>query len=155
MTATPVYVVRHAKAGSRRTWEGPDDLRPLSPPGREQAAGLIATFAELPIETVVSSPSLRCIQTVEPLARARGLTLQTDPVLAEGADPHEARRFAERLAVCPVVLCSHGDVIQGVLEEIEQGGVSFGPNPKLQKGCTWVLLRSNDRWTDARYIPPP
>jgi broad specificity phosphatase PhoE len=155
VTAVPSYLIRHAKAGSRRTWRGGDDQRPLSPLGCEQADALVATFAGLPIEAIVSSPSLRCIQTVEPLARARGLGVDVDPKLAEGADPRAALRLAEQLAERPVVLCSHGDVIQGVLQELEDAGLSLGPNHKIQKGSNWVLLRAKDRWTEARYIPPP
>ena len=155
MTAHPLYVIRHAKAGSRREWRGSDDRRPLSEPGREQAAGLVGTFAGLDVEAIISSSSLRCIQTVEPLAAARGLSVQTDPVLAEGADPAAALRFAERHTERPVVLCSHGDVIQGLLQQLQEVGVPFGPDPKLQKGSTWVLLRGRDRWKEARYIPPP
>src|SRR5436190_764954 len=117
MTAHPLYVIRHAKAGSRREWRGSDDRRPLSEPGREQAAGLVGTFAGLDVEAIISSSSLRCIQTVEPLAAARGLSVQTDPVLAEGADPAAALRFADptsdrRPAV--TLYPSSADLIRGV-----------------------------------------
>jgi phosphohistidine phosphatase SixA len=31
-----LLVVRHADAGDKRTWKGPDSLRPLSPTGHRQ-----------------------------------------------------------------------------------------------------------------------
>jgi len=62
-----MYLVRHAKAGSRSAWSGPDDLRPLTKTGRRQADALGDLLAERRVTRVVSSPSVRCRQTVEPL----------------------------------------------------------------------------------------
>ena len=36
-----LLVVRHARAGSRRHWDGPDETRPLSGRGRRQAKALV------------------------------------------------------------------------------------------------------------------
>ena len=45
-------------------------LRPLSAHGLRQAEGLIAVFGNFaPPSRVLSSPYLRCMQTVDPLAR--------------------------------------------------------------------------------------
>ena len=67
-----VLLVRHARAGDREKWEGDDRLRPLDRKGRRQAEGLVELLAEYPIERLLSSQYLRCIQTFEPLAaRAR------------------------------------------------------------------------------------
>ena len=34
-----ILLVRHARAGSRKDWDGPDEKRPLSKKGRRQADG--------------------------------------------------------------------------------------------------------------------
>jgi phosphohistidine phosphatase SixA len=62
-----LLVVRHAEAGDRSTWEGPDALRPLSPSGHLQAEGLVVRLEDYPIERILCSPTLRCRQTVQPL----------------------------------------------------------------------------------------
>ena len=78
------YVVRHAKAGSRGHWTGDDRLRPLSSKGFKQAEELVKLLRRFSITAIYSSPYLRCVQTVEPLARARKLELKTSIELAEG-----------------------------------------------------------------------
>ena len=69
----PLYLVRHAKAGNRSKWVGPDELRPLTKSGREQADRLAGELADEPITRILSSPYVRCMQTVEPLGRKRGV----------------------------------------------------------------------------------
>ena len=84
--ALSIFVVRHAKAGSRHDWAGDDDTqRPLTKPGRRQAAALAERLAGEPISGLWSSPYLRCVQTIEPLAAARGLAIVAEPRIAEGA----------------------------------------------------------------------
>ena len=66
-------MVRHAKAGSRSHWTGDDRLRPLGKKGFKQADRLVSILEPFPISALFSSPFLRCVQTVEPLARAHRL----------------------------------------------------------------------------------
>lgn len=55
----------------------------LDDKGREQAAGLIDRIGDLPVRAVVSSPMLRCRNTVEPLAHALCLEPLIEERLAE------------------------------------------------------------------------
>jgi hypothetical protein len=79
-----VLLVRHAKAGDREKWDAPDDLRPLTAKGEAQAEALVDLLAGYDIDRVLSSPYLRCTQTVAPLASARGLAVEPCDDLAEG-----------------------------------------------------------------------
>src|SRR3984893_7464329 len=81
----PTYLVRHAKAGSRRDWEGPDECRPLTAAGRLQAAAIAERLRARPVTRLLSSPYLRCVQTLEPLAKELGLVVECDDDLAEGS----------------------------------------------------------------------
>ena len=63
------YLVRHAKAGSRERWTAPDRDRPLTAAGRVQAAAL-TRLLQATTRVVSSSPYLRCVETVAPLAEA-------------------------------------------------------------------------------------
>jgi phosphohistidine phosphatase len=83
-----LHLLRHAHAGDPETWQGPDDLRPLSKRGRRQAERLGAFLAEHGIrpDVIVSSPKLRAQQTAERVAEALGLRVELDDRLAGGYD---------------------------------------------------------------------
>ncbi len=104
-------LVRHAAAGDRQAWTGDDRLRPLDARGRRQATELIELLRGLELRRVISSPYVRCVETVEPLAAALGLRLEEDDRLAEGM----GRAALELLSEEGVVCCTHGDVVGDLL----------------------------------------
>jgi len=104
-------LLRHASAGSRHEWDGDDSLRPLDDKGRRQAAEIAEALSREGIRRVVSSPYVRCVQTVEPLAGALGPEVERDERLAEGAGTAARPLLAED----GVVVCTHGDVIHELL----------------------------------------
>jgi 8-oxo-dGTP diphosphatase len=150
----PLYLVRHAKAGSRSGWVGPDESRPLSKSGREQAEGIKRVLAEWPIKRILSSPYTRCVETVQPLARKLGLPVEKTPALAEGG---RVREVVELLASLPdhSVLCSHGDIIPAVIDVLQSHGMAMEGDPDYRKGATWVIERDGDEFVRAHAIPPP
>ncbi|MEO6091352.1 MAG: histidine phosphatase family protein [Umezawaea sp.] len=76
-----IVLVRHAEPLIPSPG-GPDDYhRPLTDEGLAQAERLVEDLAEAGL--IVSSPYLRAIQTVEPTARALGMTIHTDHDLRE------------------------------------------------------------------------
>jgi phosphohistidine phosphatase SixA len=133
-----VLLVRHAKAGDPEKWDAPDDLRPLTARGEAQADALVNLLAGYEIDRVLSSPYLRCTQTVAPLAAARGLAVEPCDDLAEG-EGHAGIALARRLVTEPsyTVLCSHGDVVEEVLDALGVQREQF-----TRKGATWVLDES-------------
>jgi 8-oxo-dGTP diphosphatase len=140
-----VLLVRHAKAGDRDRWEAPDDLRPLTPKGEAQAEGLVDLLAGYEIDRVLSSPYLRCTQTVAPLAAARGLAVEPSDDLAEG-EGRAGIALTRRLRTEPgfTVLCTHGDVVEEVLDALGVARASF-----TRKGATWVLEEAGARHIEA------
>jgi CHAD domain-containing protein/phosphohistidine phosphatase SixA len=147
-----VYLVRHAKAGDRETWQQADEIRPLTKPGLRQAEGLAQLFARARVSRVLSSPYTRCMQTVEPLAAAAGLPVVPDNGLIEGAplDASLALLNADR----PTVLCTHGDVGENLIAHLARVGVP-GADPALcEKGSTWVLRLDGQLVCRADYVPP-
>lgn len=139
-----VSLVRHAKAGSRHAWHGRDRLRPLSQAGRAQASGLVDAFDGRALERLLSSPYLRCVETLEPLALARGLAIETAKALAEGTPVQDALRLIEETARGgSAALCTHGDVLTGVIRRLEETGVILGPSvdgkEDFRKGSVWHL----------------
>src|SRR5438105_15578727 len=110
-----LLVVRHTRAGSRKEWTGPDIERPLSKKGRRQAEGLVEVLAPYPIERRASSPYVRCIETVEPLAEARGLEIELRPVLAECAAMEHVLVIVRDLAGPPAAVGTHGGIVAAIL----------------------------------------
>ncbi|MGH8887615.1 MAG: SixA phosphatase family protein [Egibacteraceae bacterium] len=150
-----LLIVRHAQAGSRRDWDGPDWARPLSPKGRRQADGLVGLLAAYPIERILSSPSTRCVETVEPLARARGLTVETAAALGEASGVRQPLSLIRKLASTSAVLCSHGDVIPAVLDALAaENGLPLPADYPCAKGSTWVLQARDSALVEAAYLPP-
>jgi phosphohistidine phosphatase SixA len=137
----PLLLVRHGRAGNRSTWTGEDRDRPLDRRGRRQAAWLVEALAGYPIERVCSSPFLRCVQTVEPLAEARGLPVEQTDALAEGAAGQVRRLLLQEFAGTCAVLCTHGDVIAELVHA-----------RPAKKGSVWVL---DQALTPVRYLTPP
>ena len=148
-----VFVVRHAKAGSRRRFEGDDRLRPLSRNGRAQAKALVEQLAHRDIARVLTSPYTRCIETVAPLAEQLGVDVEIDERLAEGADWSDTLAIIQQ-ATAPMVLCSHGDVIGDLMHHLDQRGVPLDDD-RIEKGSTWVLQVEEGEVVKARYLPPP
>jgi 8-oxo-dGTP diphosphatase len=149
------YLVRHARAGSRDKWHRDDALRPLSKAGRRQAEALVTTFRGFEVARIVSSPSVRCVQTVRPLALDRGLPVETAGALAEGADIGDAMELLAELTPTPTVLCSHGDVIPALVLHLVDRGASIVGERDWKKGSTWMLEREDGRVVRASYLPPP
>ena len=154
-TPAPVYVVRHAKAGRRQLWTGPDEDRPITRRGRRQARRLVERFRGLEIARIFSSPFVRCVQSVEPLARSRGLEVETAAPLAEGAGIEDALAFVGGLQDEPVVLCGHGREIAALVAAFEAQGAAAAGTRGLAKGSVWVLDREDGRIVTARSLPAP
>ena len=76
-------LLRHASAGHRARWDGHDVGRPLDDRGRRQASELVELLRPFGVRRVVSSPYVRCVETVEPLAAALGVPVEEDERLAE------------------------------------------------------------------------
>jgi probable phosphomutase (TIGR03848 family) len=71
----------------------------LNERGREQARELAKSLASAPIKAIYSSPLARALETAEPIARGRGLTVQRAPGLIEADVGLWQGRSVRRLAV--------------------------------------------------------
>jgi broad specificity phosphatase PhoE len=151
----PLLLVRHAHAYARKEWSGDDRFRPLSDNGLRQADGLIAVFGNFPRPArVLSSPYLRCVQTVEPLAQAHHLEVEPAEDLAEGQS-NAAVGLVRALANDNVAVCTHGDVIAEILVALaDEDMLDLGPNPRQAKGSVWALDGEDGIFSSARYFPP-
>jgi len=148
------FLVRHAKAGSRSDWDGDDPDRPLSKNGWKQAEALAKKLAKARPSVLVTSPYVRCRQTLEPLGERCGLPVTVDERLAEGGRFEDV---LELLAELPdrAVLCSHGDVIPDTMAALERRGCVIETDPDWRKATVWTIEGDADGWRTARVTPPP
>lgn len=151
-----LLLVRHAHAGSRSDWVGPDSERPLSEKGRHQADALTVHLGDARIDRVLSSAAVRCQQTVAPLARLRGLDVEVHPALTEGTTVAGTATLIRQLAAEGVhaVLSSHGDVIPAALYALAQDGVEVDDRHGLPKGTYYALDVVEGVVTAARFTDP-
>jgi 8-oxo-dGTP diphosphatase len=152
-----ISLVRHAKAGSRKAWTEPDIERPLDPKGRDQANGICALLRSREIGRVVSSPALRCQQTVGPLVLVLRLPLELHEALAEGARVRDTMELLDECAAAghDTVLCSHGDVIPAALDALAARGVALPRARECKKGSIWDLHVVDGRIRHAEYRATP
>jgi 8-oxo-dGTP diphosphatase len=167
-----VYLVRHAHAQPREGWSGRDEDRPLTDRGVKEAGALADRFETTARGTrsrrtgarrrepkptlLLASNTARCLATLAPLATACALPLGTAEFLLEGSDPHCLLTKVKELAAAGgvPVLCTHGDVIWGVVELLEKAG-AYLPGPvDVRKGSIWVLEVESGSIGSARYVPP-
>ena len=134
-------LVRHAKAGKRKEWEGDDRHRPLDDKGWRQADGLVETLSAYPVVHLASSGATRCTQTLEPLAEALGLEIEPCRELEEGATPDQTLALMAELGD-GAVLCTHGDILENL----------FGDEG--QKGATRVVELRDGVPVVLEYLPP-
>ncbi|OLF18844.1 hypothetical protein BU204_04270 [Actinophytocola xanthii] len=143
---TTLLLVRHAKAGSRSQWEGPDEERPLSENGNRQV-GPIRVLARLyGADRVYSAPLVRCVDTVAPAAQDAGVTVVEEPLLSEkgyqgGGEENATRRLLELAAGGGTpVLCSQGGVIPDLLSRVADGLPMPMRRLESKKGSVWALF---------------
>lgn len=121
LQTTPFIIVRHAKAVSRSGFPGPDDqFRPLDASGAERALRLVDLLRAYGVERVGSSPSVRCVDTLEPYATAIGRTVTQHTSLSEEdheVDPVSAAEVtrAQLGKTRARALCGHGPVLPTML----------------------------------------
>ena len=150
-----LYLVRHAKAGSRSEWRGDDRLRPLSSKGRVQSELLAARLAPLATGELVSSPYLRCVETLPPLAAALDEAVRADDRLAEDTGFEGALELLSELPDGSV-LSSHGDVIPETIGALQRRGCRIVTEPDWRKASVWVITRDPDGvFVEAASWPPP
>lgn len=116
-----LIVLRHGRARKRTAWTGPDEERPLTGVGRDQARALVPVLSAYGVTQVISSDSRRCLRTVLPYARDHVLAVQGTPeVNEEDATPASVRGIVDQLLASKenAVLCSHRPVLPTILEAL-------------------------------------
>ncbi|HEY5025233.1 MAG TPA: phosphoglycerate mutase family protein [Acidimicrobiales bacterium] len=153
-----MMLVRHGHAGTKEGWAEDDRLRPLDARGRRQAEHLVGVIGPMEPTRLISSPYVRCLQTMEPIATKTGLAVDEDDSLV----PNGGSQAIELIRALPsadassrIVLCTHGEVIGDVLALVaREDDVRLRRRPPGLKGCVWVLEVHKGKVASARYLSP-
>ncbi|HZG35201.1 MAG TPA: histidine phosphatase family protein [Gaiellaceae bacterium] len=122
-----LFLARHAAAAPGH----PDELRPLTPEGREQARALADRLAHEAVEVVVVSPLLRARETGAAIARATGAELRVDERLAPGAAVEDLRDAVDG-AGDVVAAVGHQPDCSELAAALGAGEVAFAPATVLE-----------------------
>jgi len=152
-----LIILRHAKALERGDWDEPDSQRTLNEVGFDQAQLLIKHLEPFAIDEVYTSDYTRCVQTVTPLAHARGLSITAVPSLNEQIfeeDPSRAVAFANALKQDEknIVICSHNPVIPTMLRGILNTKLKNKDLIKLEPGDAWIVHRVEGEIVGLDYL---
>jgi 8-oxo-dGTP diphosphatase len=152
----PLILLRHASAGKKADWPADDDSRPLDTDGKMDALALtrlLPCFA--PTAQVLSSPAVRCTESVRLYAAGFGGTVQDEAALAlsgRAGDFSGRTSRADALtglvrdlvaAGRPAVLCLHRENLPkasaGACTALGAPPPPEPPDPPLPKGGFWVV----------------
>ncbi len=145
----PLVITRHAKAKPRSQWTKPEGERPLAPSGFRQAKALRDLIACWEPQRVVTSPWVRCVQTMQPYIKATSPRVKMVDSFTERAaksNPQKtAAKFGKLLTASRVtVYCGHRPVMPIVLDVLrsaalnDAAGALPSEDPYLRPGAVLV-----------------
>ena len=152
-----LFLIRHAHAGDRSAWVLDDRERPLSAKGEHQAKAVAEQLADEGIDALWTSPSLRCRQTMAPLAEALGLEVEVVELFDEGNDgpPALDALLAAHAGGRKVAVCSHGDVIPAVVATARRRGADLDGPPSISKAGRYGCTVAEDQIDRIVAVAPP
>jgi 8-oxo-(d)GTP phosphatase len=161
---TPLILVRHASAGSKRDWAGDDLDRPLDSRGVLDATRLAMLLSCFGRCRVLTSAAERCIATVRPYAAQEGAALEIVSALTAGnADSRVGGVASEAAAAVaavvdarqPAVICVHRENLPPLLSAAcHRLGAPVPHGHALHKGGFWVLHTADGTLAGAEQHHP-
>lgn len=149
-------LLRHAHAGDPAAWDQPDDLRPLSTKGRQQAERLGRTLAAAGFvpDAILTSPRVRARETAELVAEWLGVPIQVDARLGGFLDLATVDAILEDEGrPSRPVLVGHDPDFSELLAEL-----TGSPGVRMRKGAFALLAVDGPLAPGAaelRWLVPP
>jgi len=99
-----------------------------------------------PVSRILSSPALRCEQTVVPLAQQRDVPVELAETLAVDGALAALLELLSAPQLQAAALCTHGELIGQVITRLLAAGMTVAREgagePRWAKGSVWVLERA-------------
>lgn len=115
---------------------------------------MIASLAADPVDCVWSSPAVRCVQTVAPLAAARDLSVLPTQLLAKDASIDLLLAWLLAHQDSSWVVCTHGEVFKALRAAGLSAGLLTSPTRVTEKGAAWRVSQDGDSRIKLDYLPP-
>jgi phosphohistidine phosphatase SixA len=140
-------LVRHAHAGDKKLWAGPETERPLSLRGQQQAVGIASNLESMPVTRLISSPYLRCVQSLRPLSTRLGSPIQISDALGPDGTVAGLDRLLDDPQIEGAVICTHGEQLKALLKRWEHHATLLVPDSpygasgqhSTEKGAAWIV----------------
>jgi 8-oxo-dGTP diphosphatase len=116
-----LIVMRHGQARQRKAWRRDDRLRPLVVEGKAQARAAVPVLDAFGVSLVMTSSSVRCVETVRPFAEHSGWPVTTsDGLTEEDATDTSVLAVVNELVHSgeDAVLCTHRPVLPAVYDAL-------------------------------------
>jgi 8-oxo-dGTP diphosphatase len=162
--ATPLVLLRHAKALARKEWQGGDEDRPLDYVGQMQAKRMLSIYQVFGLQQIHTSDAVRCYDTIIAMSKALGLEPKVTNHLSEyifEKNKEKALDYAKDLVEkvgksgAPTLLCSHNPILPRMLEKVTKKSKVDLPLEKLQPGDAWVLFFKKKKCVAIDLITAP
>jgi 8-oxo-dGTP diphosphatase len=164
----------HVDAVNRKEWTGAPDDRPLTELGLQQAQSMAEYLSREGIDAIVSSPALRCRQSLDALSKETGLPVRVDEgfcdthgyrppagwgsggddgpsplggALAAGSSFASFARLRREFPDGRVVMCSYGDVVPALLAFLAGAHGTAMPRRTNAKSAVFTIQIDNDAAT--------
>jgi 8-oxo-dGTP pyrophosphatase MutT (NUDIX family) len=148
-----LFLVRHAHAGDRHRFAGPDEQRPLSRRGRAEVERLTPVLRLIRPVRVVSASVLRCRETVAGLGVPVELRTALDETSPAGLPGARETLLALARDAQPAVVCSQGKVIPPLLASLRPPDWPLADGFETAKGTGWLLGFAGDRLVALDRVP--
>ncbi len=133
-----IHLVRCASGVDAASWNGPGGARPLSEPGRAQAAGLVDFLRGRSIARLIAAPALRCRETLAPLAAERDLPIHVDDRFEDDAGVGPALRLLRSLDTAAVVCVDRAQLV-ALMAGLLGGAASPELAERSEAGSSWLV----------------
>jgi broad specificity phosphatase PhoE len=152
-----IHLIRHAHAGARSKWDGPDLKRPLSKRGAKQAELIAKDLSGAGIDLFWSSEYVRCSATLVPLAKRADKAVILEHALTEHEPGPKALDVLLAAAARgkTVAACSHGDVIPAIVDEAVRRGAKLRGPSSCSKGARYELKVKHGKVAEITHVPAP
>ena len=148
LNARQFIIVRHGKAVPRKEWTGRDADRPITPKGAAASYALARELVAFAPDLALSSPWVRCVQTLRPYTDEANMHLTTAGCLTESAfkrNPTQAVKWMDdqmadllSLGDRTAMVCMHRPVLGGIFEHLRGLCNSKGMAKRLPEGSPFM-----------------
>lgn len=126
LRTAPFVILRHAKAKPRASWSRAEGQRPLAATGQRQAVSVRRLLSVWDPQKVITSPWLRCVETVAPFVKDTRRGFKEVSAFTEKSAKNKPLKVRQEMTKLlgkqrSTLLCTHRPVLPLLLEVLAQG----------------------------------